>query len=60
VYEHEEALKSGTAVVVSASQLLRALVLAKLPCDRFAFGGADWRKTFELDGFDQLREVAHG
>ena len=47
-------LRAGAAVVVSSAQLLRALMRAGLPHDRFAYGGADWRKEFVLDEFDQL------
>jgi hypothetical protein len=30
------------------------LMHAGLPCDQFAFGGADWGKTFVLDERNQL------
>ena len=36
--------------------LMRALLHAGMPCDRFCFGGADYDKTFVLDERDQLRE----
>ena len=56
ICEYEEALKSGKPVVVSSSSMLRALMAAGLPTDRFAYGGADWGKTFLLDEHDRLTE----
>jgi hypothetical protein len=56
--ELEDALESGAPVVVSASRLMRALLHARLPCDRLAFGGQDHGKVFLLDERDQLTEAA--
>jgi hypothetical protein len=55
--ERLEDLRAHVPVVVSSAQLLHALSRAGLPCDRFAYGGADWRKTFVLDAHDELREA---
>jgi len=52
-----EALRAGEAVGVDAPYLLRVLSRAGLPCDRFAYGGADWRKAYVLDGRGELSEV---
>lgn len=30
---------------------------AGMPCDRWAYGGADWGKTFVLDERDRLTEL---
>ena len=52
-----EDLRADVAVVVSSAQLLKALMAAGLPVDRFAYRGADYGKTFLLDERDELREV---
>jgi hypothetical protein len=56
VSEYEKALKAGDPVGVSSSALLRVLMHAGLPHGQFAYGGADWHKTFVLDENDQLSE----
>jgi hypothetical protein len=50
-------LKSGNAVEVSSSMLLSAMIAAGLDCRRYAYGGADWGKVFELDEHDRLTEL---
>jgi len=60
VSEYEEALKSGAEVLVSSSQMLRALSLAGLSYRQFAYGGSGWGKTFMLDDRDQLHEWSGG
>jgi hypothetical protein len=56
VCEYEKALKSGAAVGVSADMLLCAYSHAGLPWRQFAYGGADWGKSFVLDERDELTE----
>jgi hypothetical protein len=51
-----EELKSGGPVVVGSATLMCAMLHAGLDCRRYAFGGADWGKVFELGADDQLRE----
>jgi hypothetical protein len=51
-----EALRSGQAVVVSSSVLMRALFHAGLPCDEYCFGGRYYKATFLLDERGQLSE----
>lgn len=53
-----EELKAGGPVVVGAADLMRALMHAGLDARRFAYGGPDWDKQFELGADDQLREYA--
>jgi hypothetical protein len=55
VYAYEDALKNGGSVVISSARLLRALMLAGLPANRFGYRGADADKQFLLDG-DELGE----
>jgi hypothetical protein len=43
------ALKAGVPVVVSSAILLRAHLHAGIPHRQYAFGGADWGRTFLLD-----------
>lgn len=57
VDEREHALESGEPVTVSAAQMMCALMHARLPYDRFAFGGADADKLFQLDEHDRLIEL---
>jgi hypothetical protein len=55
-----DALKGGAAVEVVSADLLCAMMAAELPeavYRRFAFGGADWGKVFELDEHDRLTEL---
>jgi len=49
-------LKAGGPVVVGAADLMCALMHAELDYRRFAFGGADWDKTFVLTERDELTE----
>jgi hypothetical protein len=51
-------LRAGRAVLVSSTALLVALMHAGLPHDRFAYGGADWHKSFLLDERGGLTECA--
>ena len=55
VYAYEETLKGGGPVMVSSARLLKALMLAGLPANRFGFGGVDCEKWFLLEG-DELSE----
>lgn len=47
-------LKAGGPVVVGS---MCALLHARLDHRRFAFGGADWGKVFELSERDELTEL---
>jgi hypothetical protein len=51
-------LRAGRSVVVSATQMLSALLHAGLPHRQFAYGGADWDKCFILDEDDRLTEAS--
>ena len=51
-----DAMRAGNAIVVGSTALLSACIAAGLPCDRFGFGGADYKKSFLLDEHDQLSE----
>ena len=53
-----EDLRAHVPVTVSSAQVLHALSGARLPCDRFAYGGSEWGKFFVLDAGGELREVA--
>lgn len=57
VYEYEDALKSGAAVAVSSSRLMRALAGARLPCGDYCYGGRYFKSSFVLDERDQLSVV---
>jgi hypothetical protein len=55
-----DALKTGKPVVVVAPTLLCAMMAAGLPesaWKRFAFGGADWARAFQLTERGELVEV---
>ena len=41
--------EAGRPVVISSARLLKAFSHARLPCDRFAYGGQDHGKVFLLD-----------
>lgn len=58
VDEREQALASGEPVTVSSAQLMCALMNAGLDYRRFAYGGADADKLFQLDEHDRLTELA--
>jgi hypothetical protein len=49
-----DALRQGEAVSVSSSQLLRALMHARLPHKEYAYGGALHGAWFVLDSDDML------
>ncbi|WP_156661572.1 hypothetical protein [Mycobacterium sp. 852002-51163_SCH5372311] len=51
-------LRAHVPVVVSSAQLLCALMHAGLPYQQFAYGGADWGKSFVLDENDRLHTHA--
>lgn len=50
-------VRAGRPVLVAAAELMCALMHAGLPYRQFAFGGADWDKSFVLDGHDQLHAM---
>ena len=52
-----EELKAGGPVVVGAADLMCALMHAEMDYRRYAFGGGDWGKVFELDEHDRLTEL---
>lgn len=55
--EYLDGLRSGGPVLVSSSQLMRALMHARLPYGTYCFGGADFGRLFVLGADGALDPV---